>query len=364
MSVASLLLAGALPLAVLAPAPEPTSEGELGEEDLPDHELGDDVVADPPGGNKTEPEGGLLDDAGADTAEPEGDLLDDVDDEPGSTNARTPRALEPGVIPTEGDTKPPPSDAALRRDDPLAQPDRTRRDRAGRPGSPQRFALEFKMGPFLPDVDRDYAGPGLGPYATVFGRTDSTGQAIDQPKAFPMPVVAFDWQFVYLAGPLGIGVQAGFFRDKAQALIAEPMEGESLRSSADSTTFGMIPLALLLSYRLEILPDKLRVPLVPYAKAGLAYSIYWVKSGSGNLARNSRGEAGRGGVPGFQVNAGAMLRMDFLEPGTAKKLDNVTGINHTYLFGEYQLSRIDNFGAGRTPSLGDSTWFAGLAIEF
>ena len=34
--------------------------------------------------------------------------------------------------------------------------------------------------------------------------------------------------------------------------------------------------------------DRLRVPLVPYAKAGLAYSIYWVKSGSGNIARNSR----------------------------------------------------------------------------
>lgn len=355
MSAVSLLLTSTLGLGMLgsaAPDPDRAPSGELADEDLPDTELGDDDVSAAPdeGGDEADP------DEGSDEADGEGA------DPPAAS--RVPAAPEPGVIPTEGKTKPPPSDEALERDDPLAQPDRTRRDRAGRPGSPQRFALEFKMGPFLPDVDRDYAGPGLGPYATVFGVTDSTGAAVDQPKAFPMPVIAFDWQFLYLAGPLGIGVQAGFFRDKAQALIAEPMAGENLRSSADTTTFGMLPLALLLSYRLEILPDRLRVPLVPYAKAGLAYSLYWIKSGSGNIARNSRGEAGRGGVPGFQVNAGAMLRLDFLEPSTAKKLDNVTGINHTYLFGEYQLSRVNNFGAGLVPSLGGSTWFAGLAVEF
>lgn len=358
MSAASLLLMGTLGLAALEPAapnPDRTPAGELAEEDMPETELGDDDVASErdAGPGETDASDDALDDA----AQSEGDA-------DGEAATRVPPEPKPGVIPTTGKTKPPPSDEALEREDPLAQPDRTRRDRAGRPGSPQRFALELKMGPFLPNVDGEHKGPGLGPYATVFGRTNAIGAAIGQPKAFPMPVIAFDWQFLYLAGPLGIGVQAGFFRDEAQALIAEPQEGENLRSSADSTSFGMMPLALLLSYRLELLPDRLRVPLVPYAKAGLAYSIYWIKDGSGNLARNSRGEAGRGGVPGFQVNAGAMLRLDFLEPGTAKKLDNVTGINHTYLFGEYQLSRVNNFGAGRTPSLGDSTWFAGLAIEF
>lgn len=297
------------------------------------------------------------------------------DDEPDAAAQAEPASSEPAtagpatapptaVIPTEGKTKPPPSAAALERDSPLAQPDRERRDRAGRPGSPQRFALEFKMGPYLPDVDRKYTGPGLGPYATVFGKTDANGAATGQPRAFPMPVLGLDWQFLYLAGPLGVGVQAGFFRDKANALVTMPAEDGNLRSSADETTFTMLPLALLLSYRLELLPDRLRVPLVPYAKAGLAYSLYWTKSGSGNLARNSRGEAGRGGVPGWQVNLGGMLRLDFIEPGTAKKLDNLTGINHTYVFGEYQYSRIDNFGAGPSISLGDSTWFAGLAVEF
>jgi hypothetical protein len=344
------VLAGALPLAAPRSAPPPPpepSEGELAEEDLPSDELGDeadDEAATP-----------------SDEADDDGAPPDDAATPP---PAAAPSEPPPGVIPTEGKTKPPPSAAALERDSPLAQPDRTRRDRAGRPGSPQRFALEFKMGPFLPDVDRKHTGPGLGPYATIFGRTDSTGMAIDQPRAFPMPAIAFDWQFVYLAGPLGVGVQAGFFRDKANALVTEPTADGSLRSAADETTLAILPLALLLSYRLELLPDRLRVPLVPYAKAGLAYSLYWVKDGSGSIARNSRGEAGRGGVPGLQINAGAMLRLDFIEPSTAKKLDTSTGINHTYVFGEYQLSRVDSFGVGQSISLGDSTWFAGLAIEF
>lgn len=297
----------------------------------------------------------------------EGDDAVETDDtsEPEDTPQKAAAAQsKPAEIPTEGTTKPPPSDKALERDDPLARPDTRPRDRAGRPGSPQRFELEFKLGPYIPDIDRNYSGAGLGPYASIFGETDSSGAAIDGPKPFVMPVIGFDWQFVYLAGPLGLGTQVGFFRDKAQALVTEPGDPNQLRSEADQTTFTVIPLSLLLTYRFELLADRVGIPLVPYGKAGVAYALFWNKSGSGNLARNSRGDIARGGVPGWQVNAGGMLRLDFIEPGTAKKLDRMTGINHTYVFGEFQLSRIDNFGRGQVLNLGDATWFAGLAIEF
>jgi len=296
--------------------------------------------------------------------EPDETETETADTDSSEEKSSAPSQLLPGMIPTEGKTKPPPSDAALARDNPLNAPDTRRRDRAGRPGSPQHFEFEFKMGPYLPDVDRDYTGPGLGPYATIFGQIDATGAAIDQPRAYPTPTLAFEWQFIYLAGPLGIGAQVGFFRDKAKALIAAPLDPDILRSEADDTVFGMVPTALQITYRFELLADRFKIPLVPYGKAGLAYALFWNKSGSGNLARNSQGEAAVGGVPGWQVNLGGMLRMDFIEPGTAKKLDRLTGINHTYLFGEYQLSRVDNFGLGEVLNLGDSTWFAGLAIEF
>ena len=259
--------------------------------------------------------------------------------------------------------QPPPSEEAAARDTEVGLSEEGE-VYGGRKPSPQRFALEFKMGPYLPAVDRRYEGSGFGPYATIFGRTDSLGNANDQPKLGVMPVLGFEWQFLHAAGPLAIGTQVAFFRDTAKALLVEPDDDGNVRSAADDTAFGMVPLALLLSYRFEYMADKLRVPLVPYAKAGLAYAFWWTKDGNGNISRNSMGEKGSGGVAGWQVNAGAMIRLDFLEPNAAIRFDQISGINHTYIFGEYQLSRIANFGIGNAIALGDSTWFAGLAIEF
>lgn len=259
--------------------------------------------------------------------------------------------------------QPPPSEEAAARDTEVGLAEEGE-VYGGRKASRQRFALEFKMGPYLPAVDRRYEGAGFGPYATIFGRTDSLGNTNDRPKQGVMPVLGFEWQFLHAAGPLAIGTQVAFFRDTAKALLVEPDDDGNVRSAADDTAFGMVPLALLLSYRFEYMADKLRVPIVPYAKGGLAYAFWWTKDGNGNISRNSMGEKGSGGVAGWQVNAGAMIRLDFLEPNAAIRFDQLSGINHTYIFGEYQLSRIANFGAGNSIALGDGTWFAGLAIEF
>ena len=231
-------------------------------------------------------------------------------------------------------------------------------------GSPQRFAMEIKFGPYLPEVDRGYQGEGLGPYARVFGRTDDLGIATDDPRAGLMSVLSFEWQFFYLAGPFSIGLQAGFFRDTARALVDDPGAGEAVRSEADSVSFSVVPLAVLAGYRFEMLADRWRVPLVPYFRTGLNYAFWWSRDGSGDISRNADGEKGHGGTWGWQINPGLMLRMDFLEPGTAKKLDLSTGINHTYLFGEYQLARIAGFGQDAAMQVGDSTWLVGLAVEF
>ncbi len=257
-----------------------------------------------------------------------------------------------------------PSDEAIARQNTVKFGER-KTDRFGRPGSPQRFALEIKAGPYLPDVDRKYEGEGFGPYATLFGETDGAGVVNDEPRNSVMPAIAFDWQFFYVGGPLGIGPQVGFFLDRADAILTNPTEDDdSIRSEADRVSFTVIPLSAMLSYRFELLADRFRVPLVPYAKAGLSYGLWWTRDGRGNIARDDEGDRGIGGVFGFQLNGGLMLQLDFIERGTAKKLDQTTGINHTYIFGEFQLSRLDNFGIGNSISVGDATWFAGLAIEF
>ena len=257
-----------------------------------------------------------------------------------------------------------PSDEALARQN-AAQLDAPRQDKFGRPGSPQRFALEFKLGPYLPDVDRRYTGAGFGPYATIFGETGGDGVVKGEPKVGLMPVIGFDWQFFYAAGPLGLGTQLGFFRDTAQAILTNPTpEDETIRSAADRVTFSVVPISALFSYRFELLADRFKVPLVPYGEVGPTYAFWWTRDGRGNIARDDQGDKGAGGVWGFTVNAGMMLRMDFIEPGTAKKLDQTTCINHTYLFGEFSFSRLDNFGAASSISVGDVTWFAGLGLEF
>ncbi|MGH1342147.1 MAG: MXAN_2562 family outer membrane beta-barrel protein [Nannocystales bacterium] len=270
------------------------------------------------------------------------------------------------AAPATDDAPPPgtPSDEALERQSSVDFGAR-RRDKFKRPGSPQRFAVEIKMGPYLPDIDRKYDGSGLGPYATLFGETDSGGVATEEPKNGLMPVLGFDWQFFYAGGPLGLGTQVAFFRDKASAILANPTpEDTTIRSSADSATFTLLPVSALISYRFELLADRFKVPLVPYAKAGPTYALYWARDGRRNIARDEDGDKGLGGVWGYTLNAGMMLRLDFIERGTAKKLDQTTGINHTYVFGEFSFSRLDNLGIGNSISVGDATWFAGLAIEF
>ena len=242
MSAASLLAAAALATATAAPQAPPPSPSE---DETP-------VVED-----ETPADGGAATEAD-DEATNETETADEADIPPAPA-----MPLTPGSIPTEGETKAPPSQQALDRESPLAQPDTRPRDRAGRLGSPQRFAIEVKMGPFLPDVDRDYEGTGLGPYATIFGETNGAGEATGPPRAFPMPVVAFDWQFVYLAGPLGVGAQLGIFRDRADAIITAPTDPDNLRSSADTVTFTVLPLAILLSYRFELLADRFPRPAGP-----------------------------------------------------------------------------------------------------
>ena len=214
-------------------------------------------------------------------------------------------------------------------------------------------------------MDDRYTGPGLGAYAEIFGETNERGVAIDEPRRRVMSKLGFEWQFVNLGGPLSLGTSVGFFRDSAQGLLADTtFDDPTVRSSADRVRFNVLPVTLLLGYRFELLADRFRVPLVPYAKGGLAYGFWWATDGNRDVAVDDNGVKGRGGSLGWQANLGLMLRLDFLERSAARALDSNTGINHTYLFGEWQLSRMDGFGdLLNKVQVGDDTWYLGIAIE-
>jgi hypothetical protein len=235
----------------------------------------------------------------------------------------------------------------------------------GRQESPQRFAIEVKFGPYLPDIDKRWTGAGFGPYATIYGRTDDLGVTTNLPRKGLFSVFGFEYQFFHKAGgPLSIGFTVGYYGDSAQALIADPVAaGENVRSEADKTRFNIVPVTLLLGYRFELLADRFRVPLVPYARGGIGYGFWWEKKG-GRISTNDAGQKAHGGSFGWQVNLGLMLRLDFIERGAAYDLDRLTGINHTYLFGEWQFSHLDGFGSDKAMSVGDDTFTVGLAVAF
>ncbi len=359
-------------------------------EDAPtDDTATDDTAADDTAAGETATE-----DVPEDSPEPPPAQPDDPAATPGETTDEAfepdpdrPWAPEPEEL-AEEEPPPPPSEAAARRQGPSYLEDdaadgkskkskRKKRVKRDPYESPQRFAVEVKVGPYLPDVDRSYTGPRqFGPYAKIFGSTDTYGITTEAPGKAVMGAVAFEWQFLNPGqiGPLALGFQFSVFTDSAKALFAEyidvddpsqlPEDVDSIRSEADSVRFTAFPLALQLVYRLEYFADRFRVPLVPYAKGGVGYAFWYSTGGDGSISVNSAGQKARGGVWGYQINAGGMLRLDFLERGTARTLDRATGINHTYIFGEYQFSQLDNFGRASSISLGDSTFFIGLAMEF
>ena len=257
---------------------------------------------------------------------------------------------------------PPGEDALARQSD--GQDDLGEDRFEGRRESPQRFAIEIKFGPYLPDVDRRYGGGGFGPYATIFGQTDDLGVTTGAPKQGLFSVLSFEWQFIHAGGPFSLGATVGLFRDNADALISSPVDAEaSVRSSGDRVNFSVIPVTVLLGYRFELLADRFRVPLVPYARGGVGYG-FWRERKGRELAVNDAGVKARGGSWGWQVNLGMMLRLDFIERASAVDLDRLTGINHTYIFGEWQFSRLDGFGSDTAMAVGDDTFLFGLALEF
>jgi len=212
--------------------------------------------------------------------------------------------------------------------------------------SPQWFAVELKFGPYLPDIDSEL-GSGGGPYRDIFGR-----------KLRLMSQLTFDVQFLKKHGTLGVGGTIGLFTAQGKALL------ETGESSSDKTSINVIPLILQLVYRWDYAAKHWNVPLVPYVRAGLVYSFYWITQGSGKLARFASGGKAHGGVWGYQVNIGLALMLDVLEPGSAKKLDSEMGVNHTYLFCEFVHSGVDDFGGDRIRLGMKYTLLAGLAAEF
>ena len=179
-----------------------------------------------------------------------------------------------------------------------------------------------------------------------------------------MTQIEVDYQLFQAFGTAAVGVSVGYFREIAQA-FAEPAPGEAATvRSGDKSRLSLFPFALLGVYRADQFWKHMRIPLVPYVKAGLNYTLWSVYDGNDKVAASGVSGRGRGGTLGWQAAAGVSLVMNVIDPGSARELDAETGINSTHVFFEVAKFEASGLGQENRLQVGDTTWLMGLTFEF
>jgi hypothetical protein len=224
--------------------------------------------------------------------------------------------------------------------------------------TPRHWAFELRFGPFRPNVDSEFSGTSQAPAATPYKTTFGGSRHL-------MSQFEIDWQVFQSFGSLSVGTVVGYYNQSAKAFEADSTTGAStgVRSKGDSTSLRLIPMAALLVYRMDLGAEHWKIPLVPYGKVGLNYTFWNIKDGNGRVPSYLGGH-GSGGTAGWQAAAGLSLQLDFLDPSAARNLDIETGINHSYLF--FEWNHVEATGLGQKDKLrvGDSRWVIGMMCEF
>jgi len=229
-----------------------------------------------------------------------------------------------------------------------------KRDRGGVDGkrSPQRFAFELRFGAYTPAIDDEFGGSAT-PYRDFFG----------DGMLFHFGA-EFDWQAVRIpyVGTLGPGVGFGYVSTSAEAYLVNTY-GTSAPERAGSTSLTILPMYVSAVVRFDELMRRTGVPIVPYGKVGLGAGLWWVNTGDkgSKVGDGDTAILGRGTSLGIHWALGGMLALDWLGQRSMASLDQETGINHVYLFGEWMNQNLGLFGDSMR--VGTSTWMVGLTME-
>ena len=223
-----------------------------------------------------------------------------------------------------------------------------------------QWVFELKFGLYQPDVDSEFSGPGPGPYERTFGDDD------DGDAHALISMVEVDRFFLFPGGQLGAYAAVGFTQ-KYRHAFAENANGTpdyTTRSPTDKTTFKLVPLYLGAVYRFTDLADRTVIPLVPYAKLGLAYDLWWVTKGNGGVSSTEAKGDAQGGTLGWQGALGLSFRADAIDPGAARNMQTEMGVEHVGFFAEITYADVSGFGEARKLHVGDLAWAAGVNFEF
>jgi MYXO-CTERM domain-containing protein len=220
----------------------------------------------------------------------------------------------------------------------------------------ERYGIaEIRLGAYYPAVDEEEGLSGQ-PFHDIFGDGHR---------------VLFGYeQGVHLFegfGALGLSGSVGYTNFGGDVIVDESAldaaAAESAQSVSAQTEFMIIPLALSVYYRFDLLEKLWSIPLVPVVKGGVDYALWTIDASNGETA-TFEGEDGDGATAGWHVAGALHLWLDWIEPQSAAAFDRTWGINNTYLFAEFSHRRIDDFGSADSFNLSDDLWLFGLAFEY
>jgi hypothetical protein len=196
----------------------------------------------------------------------------------------------------------------------------------------------------VPEVDSQVDGS---PFKNTFGDSNR--------YAFGAEV---DWQVLRIPhfGTVAPGLGWSYTKFTAKARYAD-----GSGTSSSDTRLNIMPMYLVGVARVDMLSRDLKIPLVPYAKLGVGYAMWW--SSDGQRSAQYQGTKGRGSSYGLTYALGAMFLLDVLDEDDAITADGTIGINNSYFFAEWFRPQLDGFGSNKVLDLSSSSWVLGIALE-
>jgi hypothetical protein len=199
--------------------------------------------------------------------------------------------------------------------------------------TPQNIAVEVRFGPYEPSLPTTPQGN----FGDLLGR----GRRV-------MVGIEGDWQALRIPKLLSLGPGVGI----AYTRLHNQVYGKA----GYEATLKFTPQWMWAVMRLDVLQQRWDIPLVFVGKLGGARASWWATNTVGSPSKTS------GSTQGLAWALGAMFDLGFLEPARARHLDQISGVNHMYLFWEWYRFKLDDFG-NRPDLLGDSTWTMGWALD-
>ncbi|HVP62737.1 MAG TPA: MXAN_2562 family outer membrane beta-barrel protein [Myxococcaceae bacterium] len=191
------------------------------------------------------------------------------------------------------------------------------------------FLFELKMGTLIPRVG-DEKGLTSNPYETIFGN-----------KSMLYGGGEFDFIAWHGYGAVSVGFAAGYTEKYAPALLVTNDERNG-QPANEKTALILFPLRLPVAYRFDVTWSRWRIPFVPYVKVALLATPWRVTKGGATEVVN--GQSGAGLKWGYGFTGGVAFVLDVLSTQMAKDLTNDTGIRHSYIFAEYNVDQLTDFG--------------------